>query len=99
MSGQSRHMDVADAARLLREAQSVCADFPSEKDSLPLAEAARRICVSVKWVREHLSEFPNAWRLPAGERQAQGEGHNVGEIRIPVTDLTAFQERQKIRRA
>lgn len=68
----------------------------SPDDAVSLAEAARRLDVAEKWVRKHINEFPNRFRLPAGARvTATGEGRNVGEWRIPVADLASFKERQK----
>ena len=92
----SKHIDVSAALAVL-EAARVFFDF-QEGDSLRLTAAAKRLSVSPDWMRDHLELFPNAWRLPAGERSVNGEGRNVGELRIPVADLLAFQERQRIRR-
>lgn len=92
----SRQLEVSQALELLREARAVFSDF---NESLTLTETARRLNVGTDWVRQHLVEFPHAWRLPAGERLVKGEGRNVGELRIPVADVKAFQERQQVRRA
>lgn len=96
----SRQLELAAAIATLAAAGArfFCV-LPEEGDSLGLADAGRRIGVSSDWIRSHLSEFPNAWRLPAGERRtATGEGRNVGELRIPVADLNAFQQRQRLQK-
>ena len=54
---------------------------------LCLRAAAARLDFSVDWVRDHLDEFPNAWRAPGGE------------LRIPMRDIEAMAERCKLRRA
>ena len=102
----SRHPDGAvvsldDAvATLSRIGARVFCILPGADDSLSLDEAAKRLSVGPDWVRKHLTEFPNAWRLPAGERKTRaGEGRNVGEIRIPVQDIVALQTRQRLRKA
>jgi hypothetical protein len=53
---------------------------------LSLAQAGARLDCSAKYLREHLREFPNAWRLPGGE------------IRIPERDVDALADRGKLRR-
>jgi predicted ArsR family transcriptional regulator len=98
MSDPSRQLDIAEAVALLNAARAVFLDFTTDDDSLRLPAVAKRLGVGTDWVREHLSEFPNAWRLPAGEIIRNGEGRNVGELRIPVKDIRAFEQRQRIRR-
>ena len=98
----SKHLDdvsLADAlAALARAGARVFCVLPGE-EALSLADAAKRLGVSKDWMRKHLAEFPNAFRLPAGEQMtAMGEGRNVGELRVPAKDLTAFQERHKLHR-
>ena len=87
------------AMALLRRAgaQFFCI-LPGQEDSVSLTEASRRLDVSADWLRDHLAEFPNAWRLPAGARTLHGEGRNVGELRIPVADILALRERQRLKR-
>jgi hypothetical protein len=51
-----------------------------------LRAVAERLDFSVDWVRDHLDEFPNAWRAPGGE------------LRIPVRDVEALAARCKLRR-
>ena len=94
-STQSRQLDATLALQVMEAARAF---FDFSGDSVPLAVAAKRMGVGVDWVRSHLGEFPNAWRLPAGERVVNGEGRNVGELRIPLADIAAFQQRQRIRR-
>lgn len=60
--------------------------------SLALPAAAARLDVSERWLRDHLDQFPNAWRLPA----SSVDGRNVGALRIPVRDLAAFEDRRRI---
>lgn len=96
----SRHLDVAAAMAMLDAARAVFLDFPEQDDdALSLARAAAKLSVSVDWVRGHLTEFPNAWRLPAGQITTATGGKNVGEIRIPLGDIREFQRRQRIQRA
>lgn len=65
--------------------------LPSGTGALGVLLAARRLDVSTDWIKAHLDEFPNWYRLPAGS----GPLGNVGEIRIPVRDLDAFELRRK----
>lgn len=60
--------------------------------SLSVASVAARLDVSKDWVRDHIDQFPNAWRLPT---EVSGS-HNVGGLRIPVADLVSFQERRRV---
>jgi len=97
----SKHLDdvsLADAlAALARAGARVFCVLPGE-ESLSLVNAAKRIGVSTDWMRDHLAEFPNAYRLPAGERIVNGEGRNVGELRVPSRDIEAFQARHRLHR-
>ena len=52
---------------------------------LCLKAVANRLDCSVPYVREHLTEFPNAWRLPGG-----------GDIRIPERDVENLAKRRKM---
>lgn len=61
-----------------------CAEIFEVKRSLSLAAVAARIDFSTKYVREHLSDFPNAWRASGGE------------IRIPVRDVVALERSRRI---
>lgn len=62
--------------------------------SLSVDAASKRLDVGKNWIRDHLEEFPNAWRLPA---RSAGE-RNVGELRIPVRDIEALEARQRLRK-
>jgi hypothetical protein len=75
-------VSVEDAIEVLRQ----------NAGSVALDGAARRLDVSPRWIRDHLELFPNAWRLTAG---CAGE-RNVGELRIPVSDLMAYEDSRRI---
>ena len=60
--------------------------LPAQKH-LSLASAGRVLDVKPAWVRAHLAEFPNAFRLPADSQ--------AGEWRIPSGDIDAFVARRK----
>jgi hypothetical protein len=51
-----------------------------------LETAAKMLDCSKGWVREHLREFPHAWRMPGA----------CGEWRIPVRDVEALARRQRV---
>ena len=87
-------MELSEAISELTRAGAVFA-VPAASGSLSLSLAAQRLDVSPSWVRQHLEEFPGAWRLPAGSRGDR----NVGELRIPVRDLEALEKRQALRKA
>jgi len=82
-------MTVQEAIRVLTDAGAVFLLPQIERKSLSLSEAGERLGFSGEWVREHLNEFPNAWRAPGG-------GANGGELRIPVRDLDAFERRLRL---
>lgn len=86
--------DVSAAIRLLTQCGAVVT-VAASPGSVSLRGAASRLDVSVDWVRSHLEEFPNWYRLPAGATN----GRNVGEIRIPIRDLESFERRQQEARA
>lgn len=90
MSETTRQAEVLRAIQVLTSIGAVFS-VPESKGSLPLDQAGARLGFSADWVREHLAEFPNAWRAPGG-------GRNGGELRIPVRDLDAFERRQVIQR-
>ncbi len=79
-------MSVEQAIRTLQEAGAVFSISVGE-GHLSLGEAARRLDCSVKYLREHLNEFPNAWRMPGGE------------LRVPAKDVEALAARNKLKRA
>lgn len=93
MSATSRD-GLAEAIQVLAKAGAVFV-LADDRDSLSLERAGQRLDLSDDWLREHLDEFPNAWRLPANGGRAT---RNVGQLRIPVRDIEAFQLRQKVRR-
>lgn len=78
-------MELNEAIRALSAAGAVVVVSPGKH--LSLASAAVELDCSTKWVREHLREFPNAWRMPGGE------------LRIPKRDVDALAERKKIKKA
>lgn len=82
-------MELIDAIQSLRDAGAVVMLPEPERRALSLREAARVLSVSVDWFRDHLVEFPNAYRLPGG-------GRNGGELRIPARDLQAFEKRFRV---
>lgn len=73
-------MSEAEAIKLFQK----CAEIFEAKRHLSLAAVAARIDMSPKYVREHLADFPNAWRLPGGE------------IRIPTRDVEALERARRI---
>lgn len=77
-------LDVAAAVRLLTQAGAVFSLPPAQH--LSVGEAAARLDFSARWVKEHLDEFPHAWRAPGGE------------LRIPARDIEAMAKRCRIRR-
>jgi len=91
----SRPMSLDRAIAVLKTAGVSFFVAPSE-GSLSLESASRRLDVSTDWMREHLDEFPNAWRLPAA---SSGLNQPAGQLRIPIRDLDAFEDRRKIKKA
>lgn len=87
-------MELHEALDVLR-ANGAVVVAPATERHLSLQGAALSLDLSLDWFRDHLDEFPNAWRLPAGS----AAGRNVGELRIPLKDIEALAERQRIRRA
>ncbi len=79
-------MSVDQAIATLKDAGAVFCVSVGE-GHLSLAEASRRLDCSTRWVRNHLAEFPNAWRMPGGE------------LRIPARDVEALAARNKLKRA
>jgi hypothetical protein len=76
--------DLANAIRVLTQAGAViCTNQPHYS----IGNAARQLDVSKGWMREHLQEFPNAWRLP-------GAGES-GEWRFPARDIEALARRRR----
>lgn len=99
-SSSSRRVDLSlhEALLALTKAGARVFCVLPEDEALRLPDAARRLGVSVDWMRDHLSEFPNVFRLPAGEIKTRTGGRNIGELRFPASDITAFQQRQRLPR-
>lgn len=84
-------MELQTLIQSLRDAGLVIQERPQpERRAYSLGECALALGVSVDWMRDHLHEFPNAYRLPGGG--------NGGALRIPVRDLDAFEKRRRILR-
>ncbi len=73
-------MSETDAVKLFQK----CAEVFEMKRSLSIASVSARLECSTWWVREHLNEFPNAWRMPGGD------------IRIPARDVEALERARRI---
>lgn len=91
-----------DAIRLLTAAGATIS-LPSQRH-LSLRSAAAELDCGVTWLREHIAEFPNAWRMPGGElRVPSGDVSEakrrvqLGELRIPVRDIEALAKRGRLR--
>jgi hypothetical protein len=72
-----------EAIELLEQAAAVT----EQHRALSVRSVALRLDVSAKYIKEHLADFPNAFRITGGE------------IRIPVRDLTAYERARRIFRA
>jgi hypothetical protein len=79
--------NVEQAIRVLTAAGAVVV---MDQPHYSVGNAARKLDCSKGWIREHLHEFPNAWRMP-------GTG-GVGELRIPARDIEALAKRQRLLR-
>ena len=80
---------MSEAIQVLRQAGAVIHMPGPPRRAFSLGEAGEQLGVSARWMREHLAEFPHAYRLPGG-------GANGGELRIPERDLEAFEKRRRI---
>lgn len=94
-------MDLADAIKTLTEAGAKIV-LPSERH-LSIGNAAKMIDISKGWIRSHLQEFPNAWRMPGGELRftendcaAIKRRIETGELRIPVRDIEDLARRNRL---
>lgn len=92
-----------DAVRLLTEAGAVFS-LPVQRH-YSLGTAADQLDCGKTWLRQHLSEFPNAWRMPGGElRVSQADIADAkrraqsGELRIPAKDIEALAVRGRLQR-
>ena len=74
-----------EALRVLQDAGAVFY-LPPASNHLCLAAVAARLDCSVSWVRQHLQDFPNAWRMPGGE------------LRIPSRDVEELAKRGRLQR-
>ena len=90
-----------EAIKLLTAAGAVIA-LPSQRH-LSLRSAAAELDCGVSWLREHMAEFPNAWRMPGGElRVPSGDVAEakkriqLGELRIPSRDIEALAKRCRV---
>jgi hypothetical protein len=77
-------MKITDFIPILEKCAGI---FAEQQKHLSLGAAAARLDCSPKYLREHLSDFPNAWRLPGGE------------IRIPVKDIESLARARRFLRA
>ena len=77
-------MSVPEAIKVLQQAGAVFAPPAVESRHFSLSSAAARLDCSVKYLREHLHEFPGVWRMSGGE------------IRIPQDDLEAWVAARRI---
>lgn len=82
-------MELDEAIKTITAAGGVFTAPP--ESHLSLKAAAKRMDCAPKWIREHLGEFPNAWRMPSA-----GGG---GEIRIPERDVDALAKKRRLLRA
>lgn len=92
---------LAEAIRLLTEAGAVIS-LPSQRH-FGVGNAALQLDCAKGWIRAHLHEFPNAWRMPGGElRLPEGDVAAVkrraqsGELRIPARDIDALAKRCRL---
>jgi predicted DNA-binding transcriptional regulator AlpA len=76
-------MSVTDAIETLKAAGAVFV-LPDQSRHFSLRSAAEKLDCSVKYLREHLAEFPNAWRLSGGE------------LRIPASDIEAWIKARRV---
>jgi len=92
---------LAEAIRLLTQAGAIIS-LPTQRH-FSVGNAAQQLDCSKGWVREHLTEFPHAWRMPGGElRIPEGDLQlaqrraQKGELRIPARDLDALAVRNRL---
>ena len=72
---------------LIKELQRAGVVFvlPDAARHFSLSAAAEKLDCSPKYLREHLAEFPNAWRMSGGE------------LRIPAGDIEAWIAARRLR--
>ena len=73
-------MSDADAIAAVRKLLDACND----KRGLSMGSVGLLLDCSARYVREHLADFPNAFRLPGGD------------IRIPMRDVISIQKNRRI---
>ena len=78
--------ELASAVRTLVRA-GVSMTVPASGQHFGVGEVAKRLGCGKTWVRAHLEEFPNAWRMPGGE------------LRFPASDLEALARRNRLSRS
>jgi|SRR5579863_9640543 len=95
--------ELANAIRVLTAAGAVIS--LNTQRHFSLGNAARQLDCSKGWVREHIGEFPNAWRMPGGEiRVPETDVETVkqrihlGELRIPAKDIEELAKRSRMQR-
>ena len=81
---ENSRVTVQEAIKVLMTAGAVFS-MPTGKH-LCLKSVGAKLNCSAKYVREHLDEFPNAWRMPGGE------------IRVPESDVEALAKRCKFQK-
>jgi hypothetical protein len=93
--------DLAKAIRVLTAAGAQIV-LPSQRH-FSLGNAAQMLDCSKGWIREHLGEFPNAWRMPGGELRVPEQDVadakrrvQAGELRIPGRDLEELAKRCRL---
>jgi hypothetical protein len=78
-------MGIEEAIAALADAGIVFSS-PESSQHLSLGAVASRLDCSTKYLREHLHEFPGAWRMPGGE------------LRIPARDVEELAEQRRLKR-
>ena len=73
-ANRQKPLSERDAVQLFQK----CAEVFEDRRYLTMASVAARLDCSYDYVRDHLSEFPGAWRMPGGD------------IRIPARDVEAL---------
>lgn len=96
--------NLVEAIKLLSQA-GVGFVLPSQ-EHLAIGTAAARLDCNAQWIRTHLDQFPNAWRMPGGEIRLPAldvtdaeRRRSLGELRIPSRDIDALAKRNRIRKA
>ena len=92
---------ITEAIRLLTQAGATFA-LPCPQH-LALESAAAQLDCGTTWLRKHLAEFPNAWRMPGGELRVPSTDVAdvkrrvaLGELRIPQRAIDALAKRRRV---